>query len=82
MHGPYSINHPLSFENSYVYETGLSDFHKMTVIIMKPSFQRFQPRIINYRDYKRFQNDVIREQLLSELLNVNLIKMKKVFQIS
>ena len=36
-------NHPLSFQNSCVLETGLSDFHKMTVTIMKASFQRLQP---------------------------------------
>ena len=65
-------NHPLSFQNSCVLEIGLSDFHKMTVAIMKLSFQRFQPRIINYRDYGSFQNDVFREELLSELLNVNI----------
>ena len=63
-------NHPLSFQNSCVLETGLSDFHKMTITIMKASFQRLQPRIINYRDYRRFQNDVFRAELLSELLKV------------
>ena len=47
-------NHSLSFQNSCVLETGLSDFHKMTVTIMKASFQRLQPRIIKYRDYRRF----------------------------
>ena len=65
-------NHPRSFQNSCLFEAGLCDFHKMTVTIMKASFQRFQPRIINYRDYKRFQNDVFREELLSELLNLNI----------
>ena len=38
---------------------------------MKASFQRFQPRIINYRQYKRFQDDLFREELLSELLELN-----------
>ena len=47
-------NHPRSFQNSCVFETSLFDFHKMTVTIMKASFQRCQPRIINYMDYKRF----------------------------
>ena len=27
-----------SFQNSCVFQTGLSDFYKMTVTIMKPSF--------------------------------------------
>ena len=65
-------NHSLSFQNSCVFETGLSDFHKMAVTIMKASSERLQPKIINYRDYKRFQNNVFREELLSELPNVNI----------
>ena len=69
-------NHPRSFQNSCEFETGLSDYHKITVTIMKASFQRLQPRIINYRDYKRLQNDVFREELLSELLNVNIDKWR------
>ena len=44
----------------------------MTVTIMKASFQRLQPRIINYRDYRRLQNDVFREELLSELVDVSI----------
>ena len=44
----------------------------MTVTIMKVSFQRLQPRIIKYRDYRRFQNDVFREELHSELLDVDI----------
>ena len=33
-------NNPRSFHNSCVLEIGLSDFHKMVVIIMKTSFER------------------------------------------
>ena len=65
-------NHLRSFQNSCVFETGLTDFNKMTVTIMKASSQRLQPRIINYRNYKRFQNNLFREELLSEILNVNI----------
>ena len=57
-------NHPLSFQNSCVFETNLSDFHKITVTILKASFQRLQPRVINYRNYRRFQNDVFKGELL------------------
>ena len=32
-------NHPLSFQNSCLLETGLSDFHKMTMTVMKASFR-------------------------------------------
>ena len=46
-----------SFQNSCLIETGLSDFHKMTVTVMKTSYEKLKPRIINYRDYKNFCND-------------------------
>ena len=44
-------NCPGSFQNSYVTETGLSDFHKMIVTVMKASYRKIEPRIINYRDW-------------------------------
>ena len=48
-------NYFRGFQSSYVLGTGLSDFHKMIVTLMKASFQRLESRIINYRDYKSFQ---------------------------
>ena len=44
-------NNPRSFQNSCVIETGLSDFHRMVATVMKTSFERLKPRLINYRDY-------------------------------
>ena len=35
-------------------ETGLSDFHKMTVTVMKKHFKKKDPIIITYRDLKSF----------------------------
>ena len=43
-------NQPRSSQHSCVIETGLSDFHKMTVTVMKTFFERLQPRVVNYRD--------------------------------
>ena len=31
-------------------ETGLSDFHKMTVTVMKSQYQKQKPKIISYRN--------------------------------
>ena len=50
-------NCPGSFQNSYVTETGLSDFHKMIVTVMKASNWKIEPRVINYRAYKSFLNE-------------------------
>ena len=49
------INNPKCFQNSCVVETGLSDFHRMTVTIKKTTFKKFQPRIIHCRDYIIFK---------------------------
>ena len=62
-------NCPGSFQNSCVIETGLSDFHKMTVTVMKTSYQKIEPRVINYRNYASFFNEGLRESLLENLKN-------------
>ena len=50
-------NQSSCFQHSKVFETGLSDFHLLTVTEFKMSFQKLQPKIINYRDYKNFDNE-------------------------
>ena len=52
-------NRPTFFQNTNVIETGLSDFHKMVVSIIKTSFRKLKPKIINYRKYKNFSNDIL-----------------------
>ena len=47
-------NRPRSFQNSGVIETGLSDFHKLTITVLKTSFRKKPPKIISYRSYKTF----------------------------
>ena len=60
-------NCPGSFQNSCVIETGLSDFHKMIVTVMKTSYRKIEPRVLNYRDYKSFSNEGFRDLLLEKL---------------
>ena len=63
-------NNPKCFQSSCVLETGLSDFHRMTVTVMKTTFKKFEPRIIHYRDCKKFQNDQYRDELTPKLSNI------------
>ena len=56
-----------SFQNSCVIETGLSDSHKMIVMLMKTSYRKIEPRVINYRDYKSFSNEGFRKSLRENL---------------
>ena len=58
---------PRSFQNSCVIETGLSDFHMMIVTVVKPSYQKIEPKVINYRNYKSFSNEGFRESLLENI---------------
>ena len=65
-------NCPTFFQNTNVIEKGLSDLHKMVVTIMKTSFRKLKPKIINYRKYKNFLNDIFRDSLLEELSQVRI----------
>jgi hypothetical protein len=47
-------NKKLSFQNTMTIETGLSDFHKMTVTVMKRFFKKKEPIKIVYHDRKNF----------------------------
>ena len=53
-------------------ETSLSDFHKMTVTVMKTTFEKLKPNIIHYRNYRKFSNDKFRENLISRLSTENI----------
>ena len=44
-------NHSRSFQNSLEIDTGLSDFHRMTVTVMKAYFPKLRPKLVNYRDF-------------------------------
>ena len=60
-------NKSRSFYSSHIIETGISDFHKMTVSVMKIYFKKQKSNIIYYRDYKNFSNDQFRADFLNEL---------------
>ena len=48
-------------------KTGLSNFHKLEVTILKMYLPNNQPKINTYRDYKNFDNSRFSEELLSEI---------------
>ena len=60
-------NRPKSFQNSEVIETGLSDFHKMSLTVMKVFYNKQKPKIIQYRKYKGFSNEAFMHELESAL---------------
>ena len=56
-----------SFQNSCKIETGLSDFRKMIVTVLKIYFQEREAKVINYRDYRNFSNEEFRQQVLKDI---------------
>ena len=55
------------FHHSSTIETGLSDFHKMIITIMKSKFKKKEPLTINYRSYKNFNDTLFKCQLNATL---------------
>ena len=60
-------NRPKSFQESEVIETGLSDFHKISLTAMKVLFNKQKPKIIQYKKYKDFPNEVFMHESESAL---------------
>ena len=55
-----------SFQNNITIETGLSDFHKMTVTVMRFYFEKKGPRLLKYRNYN-FNESLFRDELTKEM---------------
>ena len=69
-------NHLRSFQDSSVFKTRLSDFHKLTTTLLKQYFTKLKPKVVNYRYYRKLRNDEFRAELDSELLKHNINNME------
>ena len=52
----------------------------MTLTVLKSSFAKQKPRVLNYRNYKFFSNTLFRDQVLNKLRNSNLQISDKVLK--
>ena len=79
------IKKPSSFKNpdhptcidliltvSSIRETGLSDFHKLTVTELKSYFKKRKPKELMYHDFKNFSNQHFRTEPVKELNENNV----------
>ena len=60
-------NRASSFQLTDSIETGLSDFHCMIITVLKDGFLKKGPKLINYRDYRNFNNNNFRIDVHIEL---------------
>ena len=77
-----NTNHPTSidviltnrkerFQDTKIIETGLSDYHKMTITCLRRYVKKNPPIVINYRNYKNFDALYFQENLSKELGDIN-----------
>ena len=50
----------------------MSDFHKMTITVLKSTFQKSKPKKIIYRDYRKFEESNFKTELKIKLENKNI----------
>ena len=67
----FLTNSPHSFQNTATISTGLSDFHKMIITLLKSSFIKLKARETYCRDYKNLNSNSLREDLNLSLDHVN-----------
>ena len=64
-------NSPRSFHNTSLIEAGLSDCHKMIVAVFRAFFRRLPAKVIEYRNYKTFDQNEFLRNLDQELVQSN-----------
>ena len=67
----YITNSPKSFQNTTTLDTGLSDYHKMVITVLKASFQKTKPKEFYYRDYRNLNREDFKIELQNKL-NTNV----------
>ena len=73
-------NMPRNFQDTCVIETGLSDFHLMTLTVMRNKFKKIKPRFINYRSYNSFSNEYYRKYLFNEFKRETFVNTDQGFE--
>ena len=68
-------NRSRMFQNRIAIETGFSDHHKLNITVTRSLLKKQALIIISYRDYKHFNHDLFRNELLRDLYNWNSGKM-------
>ena len=68
----FLTNRPRTFQCTATVETGISDFHKLVVTVLKTFYKKQRPKFTNYRNYKNFENGKFCQDLQKEFLKFNI----------
>ena len=75
----FITNSSNSFQNTGVVSTGLSDFHKMVVTVLKSTYTKAKPKEIAYRNYKDFDQTTFNKDLKTNL-QLEIVKIYNDFE--
>ena len=73
----FLTNNANCFQKSSVFETGLSDFRKVIVTVMKWHIPKQQAKVIKYRNYKGFNETKFRSEL-TKMLDLNIHESRNI----
>ena len=71
----FLANRPRTFQCTITIETGISDFHKLVVTVLKNFYKKQRPKTIRYRCYKNFENSNFCQDLKKELLKFDVTNL-------
>ena len=60
----FLTNKPKSILKTHTTETGLSDYHKLISTSFKSKVPRLKPKIVFYRNYKRFDENIFLDGII------------------
>ena len=72
----FLTNSSRTFQEKCTVETGLSDFHKSAVTVLKLYFPKQKPNIQTFPNYERFQNGLFRSELDYELSKLDVCNLE------
>ena len=68
----FLTNRQQGFQQTHAIETGISDFHKMVVTVMKTHYKKQKAKTIQYRNYKHFHEQSFHFELNNELMKIDI----------
>ena len=67
---------PRYFQNVSTIEAGIYNFHKLVVTVLKMFCKKQKPKIIQYKIYKTFNEQLFRIELEKDLVKIDLKNAK------
>ena len=68
----FLTNRQQGFQQPHAIETGISDFHKMAVTVMKTHYKKQKAKTIQYRNYKHIYEQSFNFELNNELMKIDI----------